>query len=261
MNSKTTANLFVCLILSVSQLSLVHAVTDEELEALEKQIEQQEAEEIKRIEAAEKKKAEAKRKAEQQRKANAEVKEEAKKRAEAEVMRKVEEEAKKKAETERRFKDEKESNERLKSLITEAESAESSNDYNLAITKYNNVLNEFPNNTESKSNIVRIKSLLDNCESIVGEWIWFNGASMVYNPDGTFVWNLFITGGGTWKCINPGKYEFYMTHTNNSQWDGPIWVVDNGQKLKGKEPNIFGGEYMGERSTFKKNQGETFKGL
>jgi len=250
-----------CLILTVGYMSHVYAVTDAELEALEKQIEQLETDEKKQAEAAVKKKAEAKRKAEQQRKANAEAEEEAKKRAEAEVMRKVEEEAKKKAEAERKLKDEKERNERLKFLMTEAESAESSNDYNLAITKYNNVLNEFPNNTEAKSNIVRIKAVLDNCGSIIGEWFWFNGASMVYNPDGTFVWNLFISGGGTWKCINPGKFEFYMTHTNNSQWDGPIWVVENGQKLKGKEPNIFGGEYMGERSNFKQDQGETFKGL
>ncbi len=261
MKPKTTRSLIICLILTVSYLTPVNAVTDAELEALEKQIEQLESDEGKQAEAEEKKKAEAKRKAEQQRKANAEAVDEAKKRAEAEVMRKVEEEAKKKAEAERKLKDEKERNERLKSLMTEAESAESSNDYNLAITKYNNVLNEFPNNTEAKSNIVRIKAVLDNCESIIGEWIWFNGASMVYNPDGTFVWNLFISGGGTWKCINPGKYEFYMTHTNNSQWDGPIWVVENGQKLKGKEPNIFGGKYMGERSNFKQDQGETFKGL
>ena len=249
----------------VCHLTSVTAVTDAELEALEKQIEQQEAEEKQKIEEARRKaEVEAKKKTESKRKAE----EESKRRAEAEVMRKAEEEAKKKAEAERKLKDEKEKlrlekerNERLKSLMAEAKSAESSNDYNLAITKYNNVLNEFPNNAEAKSNIVQIKSVLDNCKSIIGEWDWFNGASMVYKLDGTFVWNLFISGGGTWKCINPENYEFYMTYTGNPQWDGPIWVIDNGQKLKGKEPNVFGGEYMGVRSDLKQEQIKIFKGL
>ena len=49
--------LVVCLILTVGYLSHVHAVTDAELEALEKQIEQQEVEEKEQAEAEEKKKA------------------------------------------------------------------------------------------------------------------------------------------------------------------------------------------------------------
>jgi formylglycine-generating enzyme required for sulfatase activity len=58
MNSKATLTLLSGLILSVSYLSHVHAVTDAELEALEKQIEQQEAEEKKEAEAKAKRKAE-----------------------------------------------------------------------------------------------------------------------------------------------------------------------------------------------------------
>jgi hypothetical protein len=63
------------LILTVGHLTSVTAVTDAELEALEKQIEQLESKEIKQIEAAEKKKAEVetKRKAEQKRKAEIEI--------------------------------------------------------------------------------------------------------------------------------------------------------------------------------------------
>ena len=55
-------SLIVCLILAVGYLTPVQAVTDAELEALEKQIEQQEAEEKKRAEATEKRKAEAEKK-------------------------------------------------------------------------------------------------------------------------------------------------------------------------------------------------------
>lgn len=57
-------SLIACLILTVGYLSPVQAVTDAELEALEKQIDQLELEEKKQAEAAAKRKAEQKRKAE-----------------------------------------------------------------------------------------------------------------------------------------------------------------------------------------------------
>ena len=50
MKSKTTLSLIVCMILMDGNLSYVHAVTDAELKALEKQLEQQEAEEKKKVE-------------------------------------------------------------------------------------------------------------------------------------------------------------------------------------------------------------------
>jgi len=49
---KTTRSLIICLILTVSYLSHVQAVTDAELEALEKQIEQLESDEKKQAETA-----------------------------------------------------------------------------------------------------------------------------------------------------------------------------------------------------------------
>jgi formylglycine-generating enzyme required for sulfatase activity len=85
-------SLIVCLILTVSYIASVQAVTDAELEALEKQIEQQEAEEKKEAEAK------AKRKAEEKRKAKAE----AKRKAEEEVKRKAEAEAEKQAKVKRK---------------------------------------------------------------------------------------------------------------------------------------------------------------
>ena len=59
MNPMKSLSLIVCMILAVGYLTPVQAVTDAELEALEKQIEQQEAEEKKQIETEEKKKTEA----------------------------------------------------------------------------------------------------------------------------------------------------------------------------------------------------------
>ena len=94
-------SLIICLILMTVYLFPAQAVTDAELEALEKQIEQQEAEEKKQAKDEEKKKAEseAKRKVEKKRKVEAEAKrreEEAKGKAEearlAEIERQRQEE-------------------------------------------------------------------------------------------------------------------------------------------------------------------------
>ena len=82
MKLKTAYSLIISLILTIGYLPNVTAVTDAELDALERQIEQQEAEE--------KRKAEAKRIEEQKRKANAEA--EKKRAAELEKQRREEEE-------------------------------------------------------------------------------------------------------------------------------------------------------------------------
>jgi len=69
MKSKITLILFTSLILTFAYQTPVTAVTDAEIEALERQLELQEEEERQQAEAAKKKKAEAKRKAEQKRRA------------------------------------------------------------------------------------------------------------------------------------------------------------------------------------------------
>lgn len=268
MKSKTPIILFSCLTLIVCYLTSVQAVTDTELEALEKQIEQQEADERRKVEAAEERKAEAeaKRKEEQKRKVERTVEAEEKRKADEEAKRKAEEARlaeieQQRQEEENKKKVEEAKQEKLQALMEEAKSAESSNDYELAITKYNNILSEDSNNFEAKSNIERIKSILDNCKSIIGEWNWFNGASMIYREDGTFVWHLLISGGGTWKCINPENYEFYMTFSGSPQWDGPIWVIENEQKLRREKNTWKGTDIYGVRPNLKLEQKETFKGL
>lgn len=103
MRSKSPLILFSILILSVGYQMSVHAVTDADLEALEKQIEQQEVDEKKKAEEEIKRKFEAKRKAEAEakRKIEAEAKKiaEEKKKLEAEKKRLAEEKAKREEET------------------------------------------------------------------------------------------------------------------------------------------------------------------
>jgi hypothetical protein len=112
MKSKAAHSLIVSLILTVGYLSPAQAVSDAELEALEKQIEQQESEEKKQAKAEEKKKAEEKRKAEAEKKQLIEleqkrIEEEKRKKEEsrpAELeQQRQEEEAKKKANEQQRL--------------------------------------------------------------------------------------------------------------------------------------------------------------
>ena len=99
MKLKTALSLIISLILTVGYVNNVQAVTDAELEALEKQIEQQEAVEKKKNEA------EAKGKAEQKRKVEVEAKRKEEEASLAELERQRVE-AKKRAEEERRKKNE-----------------------------------------------------------------------------------------------------------------------------------------------------------
>ena len=98
-------SLIVCLILTVGYVNHVEAVTDAELEALQKQLEQQEAEEKKQAEAEEKKKAEKKAKSkadlEKQRLEEAKRVAEEKRKAE-EAQRQKDAEAKRVAEEKRK---------------------------------------------------------------------------------------------------------------------------------------------------------------
>jgi len=147
MKSKTPLILLSSLILTVGYLSPVQAVTDAELEALEKQIEQQEVEEKKQAEAKERKRAEAetKRKAEEKRKAEAEVEqkrlEEEKNKLEqekrnleearqAELDRKRQEEEQKKLVEQKRIEEEKRKEEEAKKRAEE----EKKKKYNLLLS-------------------------------------------------------------------------------------------------------------------------------
>lgn len=202
-------SLIACLILTVVYLSSAQAVTDAELEALEKQIEQQEADEIEQVEAKEKMKAEAeaKRKAEQKRKAEDEAEkkrlvelenqrqEEQKRLAKLESKRQ-EEEAKKRAEEEK---------EKYNLLLTEAKQAVSNKDKELAINIYNEALILFPGDTVANLGIKEAEKLMDKiCYAFLGKWVWADGFKdkMEILENGTIITSSPL-GDKTfhWTCI------------------------------------------------------------
>ena len=128
---------FICLILMVGQPTPVHAVTNAELEALEKQIEQLESDEKKQVEAAAKRKAEVEKQRLEETRRITEEKRMAEEARQAELERqRQDEESKKRAEEEKK--------EKYNLLITEAEQAVRYKDKNLAISNYEKALVLYP---------------------------------------------------------------------------------------------------------------------
>jgi hypothetical protein len=206
----------------VGYMTSVTAVTDAELEALEKQLEQQEAEEIQKIESEMKEKAEeeVKRKAEEKRKSKDEAEKkrilelekqsqeqqmenEVQKRRLADLERlRQEEEASKKTEEEKKNK--------YNSLITEAEQAVINRDKKLAISKFNEALTLYPNDSEVKLGIKNAEKLMEKaCYNVLGEWLDF-GNRMIVKPDGTVEMTNMLLGEVTakWKCLDSETLSF-----------------------------------------------------
>lgn len=207
MKSKTSL-LFSTLIFMVGYLVSVFAVTNAELEALEKQLERQEAEEKKQIEVEEKKKAEQKRKAEVEARKQEEA--EAKRNAIKETKRKAAAEAEKRqlTELERQRQGEevkKRAEEEMKGkynlLIAEAKQAMNDKDKELAISKYNEALRLVPDDPVANSGIKEASKLKHKvCYEVLGAW-QYPQAVMDIKEDGTFA----ATGiaDSTWKCTDP----------------------------------------------------------
>ena len=205
MKSKVTHSLIISLILTVGYLPIVTAVTDAELDALEKQIEQQEAEDKKEAEAKAKRKAEEKRKdkaeAEAKRKAEAKKLAEEKRKLEADKKRLAEEEMKRQ-EKEVKKRAEEEKKEKYILLITEAEQAINNKDKVLAISKYEKALVLYPHDNYAANGILEAKKLKHKlCYEVLGAWIWDNKYTLNIRENGTF------TGTGiserTWNCSDP----------------------------------------------------------
>jgi hypothetical protein len=197
--------LIVCLILMVGHLTSVQAVSDAELEALEKQIEQLESDEKKQAEAAEKRKIEAaaKRKAE----ADAE-----KKRLIEFEQKRIREEKRKKeearlAELEQQRQEEETKKEKYNLLIAEAEQAVSNKDKELAINKYNEALTLYPGDTAANTGMKEAEKLMDKmCYEILGDWTVFGG-NMNIKTDGTMTMD---NHEGTWKCLDPEAHTYFI---------------------------------------------------
>jgi len=159
--------------LTVSYLPPVHAVTDAELEALEKQIEQLESE--KKQQAEDKRKAEAAAKLieEQKRKANAEA--ERKRLSELEKQRREEEER----------------------LLEETRLAEQERQRQKEEAKKQKIQEQ------------TIEILASGCSEIVGIWHWKSGAKSWFFENGTVKTKAFIiTSEGIWECVDSGNRIF-----------------------------------------------------
>jgi hypothetical protein len=222
MKSKTTHNLIVSIILMSSQPSYVHAVTDAELEALEKQIEQLESEERNQAAAAAKRKAEvkAKLKAEQKRKVNAEA--EKKGLAEQEKQR-IEEE--KRLTEEVKIREEEEKNKKYTMLVTEAEQAVDNKDKELATTKFNQALLLYPNSPAVYEGLKEAEKLMEKvCYQFVGTWVvkMFIGEGMIQIMEGgTLYYGNTKEYPASWVCypeknqIKDNKMNLFYTLTES----------------------------------------------
>jgi len=187
-------SLIVSLILMVGYLTPVQAVTDAELEALEKQIEQLESEEKQQAEEKRKAGAAAKRKAEQKRKVNAEA--EKKRLAELEKQR-IEEE---------------------KHLLEETRLAEQERQRQKEEAKKQKVQEQ---TTETKAN---------DCSIIIGVWRWNDLLRTIsrFYEDGRVVFKNIFKSEGNWECVDPEKKRFTF-NTGNKKKD--IQIEDNYKKF------------------------------
>ena len=191
-------SLIACLILSVGFLTHTYAVTDAELEALEKQIEKQEAEEKQRSDAKAKANEATRIKKEVEARAHAEAEEKKK----AEEVKQVELERQKQ---EAEAKAEKKS--RYNALIAEADQAFSDKDKTQAIKKYNEALALLPGDVVATRGLVNAESLKHKlCYEVLGKWIWDKTLGKEYiilNEGGSIDYQSTIKGSGNWECTSP----------------------------------------------------------
>lgn len=216
MNFNTKHILFICFLLSVFSLTYVAAVTDAELEALGKQIEQ--------LEVEVKRKADAKQKAEKKRNAETEaikkrLVESEKKRLEEEKKseaarlvelerKRLEEEMKRKAE-EKKLKKEEKYSEHIK--LAEAYMIEDK--FDMAIREYQTILDSSPDDNQASEGINQAQKYLIACDDIVGTWyIEPNGITWkIFDGNTVFGTLLIFSADGQWECVNAREREVFIS--------------------------------------------------
>jgi len=214
-------SLIVCLIIMIGQINHVEAVTDAELEALEKQIEEQEVDEKKKA------KEEVKRKAEEKRKAKAE----AEKKRLVELEKKQRQEEARFAEIERQNQEEEaakkrveeEKKEKYTSLIAEAEQAVSNKDKELAMSKYNEALALYRGDTVANTGIKEAMKLMNKfCYELIGTWKEPNGDIAKFYENG--IVKFKFTYGAyehPWECY-PELRQVKMNYLDNNN---PVYIT------------------------------------
>jgi len=217
MKSRTAYRLIISLVLTVGCLIPVHAVTDAELEALEKQLEQLESEENK-TEAEAKQKAEKKRKAEveaeKRRVVESEKKrlEEEKKNENARLVelerKRLEEEMKRKAEEQKQQKEEK-----YNKHIKLAEAYMIEDKFDMAIREYQAILNSSPDDNKALEGINQAQKYLIACDDIIGTWyIEPHGITWkIFDGNTVFGAWLIFSANGQWECVNAREREVFIS--------------------------------------------------
>jgi tetratricopeptide (TPR) repeat protein len=268
MKSKVPYYLLVFSLLFIIQLNPVKAVTDAEIEALEKQIEQQETEEKKQVEAEKIKniEAEAKRKEEIKRKVEADAKrkseKEEKRKAEDEVEKKAEEarlaeierqrqddEAKKKAEEEAQKREEAK-REQFSQHMKNADSTMNNKDYTESLKLYTQALEIFPSNTEALTGKTSAQKFYNICSALVGEWDYaFVDNTMIATADGKVRFIALIPNHGRWECTDPLQRIFTL-YWEVGGWVDTLTMSADGNTLDGINNVGFG--FQGFRKGTKK---------
>lgn len=218
-HAKTTPRFTLSLILTLAYLVPVLAVTDVELEALEKQIEQQEIEEKNKIEIERRRNAEAiereKRlikleEIQKQEKSKQKLLKE-KKAKEREKQRHLDEERSRK-EDEEKIRTEIEQKAKYDSHINKAEVYLENENYEKAIAEYELLLKSFPDDVVANEGIKNAQNLLNSCNEIVGKWQLSHGPVWIVNDDKTAdgAWLIF-SAKGEWKCLSAKSREFVVS--------------------------------------------------
>jgi hypothetical protein len=244
MKLKTTQRLLFCLILTIGHITSVSAVTDAELEALEKQIERQEAQDQQHKAKLEKQRLEdarrqAENKAEEKRKKEAEQKwltelenQRQQEQLQLEADMKQQREAQS-AETARK-QQEQEKRSKYNLLISDAERASENKDYDRAEDKYNQALVLYPDDNQALAGKESNQKLINACDNAVGSWDWFHGGNTNIHADGTIdgTWMVF-SNTGTWECKDPAK-RLVVLRWKVGGWIDNLFLSDDGNELKGK---------------------------
>jgi len=216
----------VFLLLNISSTLNAQTTLDEELKALEQQIEQQEKEQA---EAKQRLELETKRKVEEEAKRQEEL--EKQRATEAEMRRQAEDIEKQRAEEEAKIKAKAGKKEKYSALISEAEQAARNSDKELALDKYNEALKIFPEDPVAKSGIQEAERLPEKiCVDFPGIWEWEGGGTINIRPDGTLTFEGTFAINGTWTCADPQARMFIL----KTGWGEQTAVLRSDGCLRGK---------------------------
>jgi hypothetical protein len=207
MKSIIVFSLIACLVILSDFLPSALAVTDAELEALEKQIEQQELKDKKHLEekqtqAIRKKEAEVqrvKKEQERQRQEEQRLLEDEKGRLEQE--KRTLEAARLEQHQEQELKN------KYTMIMSEAAQAFTNKDKRLAIKKYTEALALYPKDFDATLGLKNAETLKHKlCYQVLGKWIWdktIGQEFIILHENGSIDYQTSAKGSGSWECTDP----------------------------------------------------------